>query len=325
MLRNAWRVVVGLALAALAGGAGAQDFPKRPITIVVPFAAGGPTDTVARLVAQAMTADLQQPVLVENVAGSGGTVGAARVASAPADGYTLLLHHIGLASAPSLYRKLPFDPQRDFAPIGLVTEVPMMIVARKDFPAQDARDLVAYVKGNRDKVALAHAGLGSASHLCGMLFMTALGTELTTVPYQGTGPAMDDLVAKEVDLLCDQTTNTSAPIRAGKIRVYAVTVPERIPSLPKVPTLREAGVEGADVAVWHGLYAPAGTPAAVVGRLATALQVALADRTVEARFARLGGTPVAAAQATPEALAARLRQQIELWRPIIREAGVYAD
>lgn len=325
MVRNALLVVVGVALAALGGGAGAQEFPTRPITMVVPFAAGGPTDAVARLVAQAMAANLGQPVRVENVGGAGGTLGAERVAKAPADGYTLLLHNIGQASAPSLYRNLPFDPQRDFAPIGLVTEVPMTIVARKDFPANDARELVDYVKANRDKVAIANAGVGSASHLCGMLFMAALETELTTVPYKGTGPALEDLVAGEVDLLCDQVTNTGAPIAARKIRAYAVTAPARLPSLPNVPTLREAGVDGAEVAVWHGLYAPAGTPAAVIDRLVAALQAALADSTVEGRFARLGSTPVAAAQATPQALARHLQEEIDRWRPIIREAGVYAD
>lgn len=319
------KLLAGIALAALVAPAGAQDFPSKPITIIVPFAAGGPTDTVARLVGQAMGKSLNQTVVIENYGGAGGTIGADKVAKAKNDGYTLLLHHIGQSTAPTLYRKLPYDALNDFAPIGLITDVPMTIVARKDFPPKDMKELVAYLKANKDKVTYANAGVGSASHLCGMLLMSTLQTELTTVPYKGTAPAMNDLLGGQVDLMCDQTTNTTGQIKGGKIKAYAVTTPTRVASLPDVPTLQQSGVTGADVGVWHGLYAPKGTPKAAVDKLAAALQVALADPTVKVRFAELGTEPVPAAQATPDALGKHLKSQIDLWAPIIKKAGVYAD
>ena len=303
----------------------AAEYPNKPITIIVPFAAGGPTDTVARLLAQAMGADLKQTVIVENVAGAGGTVGAGRVARSDPDGYTLFLHHIGQSTAPALYKKLPYDAVNDFAPIGLVTDVPMTLVARANFPAKDLKELIAYVKANKDKVTYANAGLGAASHLCGMLFMTAIDTDITTVPYKGTGPAMNDLLGGKVDFMCDQTTNTTSQIKAGKIKVYAVTTKKRVPSLPDVPTAVEAGVPNFEVTVWHGLYAPKGTPKPVIDRLNVALKNALKDPTLKARFADLGTEPVADSQATPEALNAYLKAQIALWGPIIKKAGVYAD
>jgi len=314
------------ALAMLCGPlAQAADYPSKPITIIVPFAAGGPTDTVARLLGQAMGADLKQTVIVENVAGAGGTVGAGRVARADPDGYTLFLHHIGHSTAPALYRKLPFDAVADFAPIGLVTDVPMTLVARGNFPPKDLKEMIAYVKQNKDKVTYANAGLGAASHLCGMLFMSAIDTDLTTVPYKGTGPAMNDLLGGKVDFMCDQTTNTTSQIKAGKIKVYAVTTKKRVPSLPDVPTAAESGLPNFEVTVWHGLYAPKGTPKAVIDRLETALKVALKDPTLKQRFADLGTEPVAESQATPEALSAHLKAQIALWGPIIKKAGAFAD
>ncbi len=303
----------------------AQDFPNKPITVVVPFAAGGPTDTVARLVAQAMSANLKQTVLVENVGGAGGTVGAGRVARAPGDGYTLLLHHIGHSTAPSLYRKMAYSPTEDFEPIGLITDVPMTFVARKEFPAKNMQELIAYVKTNKDKVTYANAGIGSASHLCGMLFMSSIQTDLTTVPYKGTGPAMNDLLGGQVDFMCDQTTNTTSQIKGGKIKAYAVTTKTKVPSLSDLPTLDSAGVPGFEVAVWHGLYAAKGTPSAVVDRLNKSLQAALTDPTVKQRFADLGTEPVAQNRATPEALRAHLRREIDKWSPIIKKAGIYAD
>ena len=303
----------------------AAEFPNKPITIIVPFAAGGPTDTVARLLAQAMGADLKQTVIVENVAGAGGTVGAGRVARADPDGYTIFLHHIGHSTAPALYKKLPYDTEKDFAPIGLVTDVPMTLVARSNFPPKDLKDLVTYVKQNKDKVTYANAGVGAASHLCGMLFMTAIDTDLTTVPYKGTGPAMNDLLGGKVDFMCDQTTNTTSQIKAGKIKVYAVTTKKRVPSLPDVPTAAEAGLPNFEVTVWHGLYAPKGTPKPVIDRLNASLKTALKDPTLKARFADLGTEPVAESQATPEALGAHLKSQIGLWSPIIKKAGIYAD
>lgn len=318
---------IALAAALLIGvaSAPAQDYPTRPVTMVVPFAAGGPTDTVARLVAQSMSKTLGQQVVVENVGGAGGTIGAARVAKADPDGYTLLLHHIGQATSATLYRKLSYNAKTDFAPVGLVTDVPMTIVARKDFPAKDLKELVAYVKANPDKVTLANAGVGAASHLCGMLFMQALATPLTTVPYKGTGPAMNDLVAGQVDLLCDQTTNTTGQIKGGAVKAYAVTTPTRVASLPDLPTTKEAGLPAVEVAVWHGLYAPKGTPDAVVNKLSDALKVALKDDTVKQRFNELGTEPVTDARATPKALGDFVATEIDRWKPVITAAGVYAD
>ncbi len=314
--------LLGLLVTALAQ---AQEYPTKTITMVVPFAAGGPTDTVARLIAQSMSAKLKQTIIVENVGGAGGTIGAARVAKAAPDGYTLFLHHIGQSTAPALYRKLTYNPIDSFEPIGLVTDVPMTLVARKNFPAKDFKELLAYVKANKSKVTYANAGLGSASHLCGMLFMTAIGTDLTTVPYKGTGPAMNDLLGGQVDIMCDQTTNTTSQIKGGKIKAYGVTTKARLASMPDVPTLNEAGLPGFEVVVWHGLYAPRGTPKVIVDRLAGALQVALKDPTVKLRFAELGTEPVAESRATPEALRVHLKAEIERWAPIIKKAGVYAD
>ena len=303
----------------------AEDYPTKTITMVVPFAAGGPTDTVARLVAQSMGVKLKQTIIVENVGGAGGTIGAARAAKAAPDGYTLFLHHIGQSTAPALYRKLSYNAIDSFEPIGLITDVPMTLVARKDFPAKDIKELLAYVKANKSKVTYANAGLGSASHLCGMLFMTAIGTDLTTVPYKGTGPAMNDLLGGQVDFMCDQTTNTTSQIKGGKIKVYGVTTKARLASMPDVPTLNEAGLPGFEVTVWHGLYAPRGTPKAVVDTLAGALQVALKDPMVKQRFADLGTEPVADSRARPEALRTHLKSEIDRWAPIISKAGVYAE
>ncbi|MFO1323373.1 MAG: tripartite tricarboxylate transporter substrate binding protein BugD [Burkholderiales bacterium] len=325
MVRIAPKLAAGVALAAAAALAAAQDYPTKPITIIVPFAAGGPTDTVARLVAQSMTGTLKQQVIVENNGGAGGTIGANKVAKSKPDGYTLLLHHIGHSTAPSLYRTLPYNAQTDFEPIGLITDVPMTIISKKDFAPKDMKELIVYLKTNKDKVTYANAGVGSASHLCGMLLMTAIQTDLTTVPYKGTGPAMNDLLGGQVDFMCDQTTNTTGQIKAGKVKVYGVTTPKRVPSLPDVPTLQESGLANFDLAVWHGLYAPKGTPKAAVDKLAAALQVALKDPNIKARFAELGTEPVSADKATPEALGKQLKSQIELWSPIIKKAGVYAD
>ncbi|HEY5798767.1 MAG TPA: tripartite tricarboxylate transporter substrate binding protein BugD, partial [Burkholderiaceae bacterium] len=307
------RALAGLAVLGCGALAHAQDYPNKTITMVVPFAAGGPTDTVARLVAQSMGAKLKQQIIIENVGGAGGTIGVARVAKAAPDGYTVLLHHIGHSTAPALYRKLSYNAIDSFEPIGLVTDVPMTLVARKDFPAKDFKELLAYVKANKAKVTYANSGVGSASHLCGMLFMSAIGTDLTTVPYKGTGPAMNDLLGGQVDFMCDQTTNTTSQIKGGKIKVYGVTTHARLATMPDVPTFNEAGLPGFEIAVWHGMYAPKGTPKAAVDALASALQFALKDPAVKQRFADLGTEPVAENRARPEALRAHLKQQIDLW------------
>jgi tripartite-type tricarboxylate transporter receptor subunit TctC len=272
-----------------------------------------------------MGANLKQTVIVENVAGAGGTVGAGRAARSDPDGYTLFLHHIGQSTAPALYRKLPYHAVDDFAPIGLITDVPMTIVARGNFPATNLKELIDYVKKNKDRVTYANAGLGAASHLCGMLFMTAIDTDLTTVPYKGTGPAMNDLLGGKVDFMCDQTTNTTSQIRSGKIKVYAVTSKKRVPSLPDVPTAAEAGLPNFEVGVWHGLYAPKGTPKPVIDRLEVALKAALKDPTLKQRFADLGTEPVPENLATPDALKSHLKGQIAVWGPIIKKAGAFAD
>ncbi|CAD7032101.1 tripartite tricarboxylate transporter substrate binding protein BugD [Pseudorhizobium halotolerans] len=313
------------AVSLFSAGAGAQTYPDRTITMVVPFAAGGPTDTVARLVAESMSKDLGQQVIVENVGGAGGTLGAARVANAEADGYTVLLHHIGMATSATLYRKLPYDTLNAFEYVGLVTEVPMTIVARKDLEPTDMAGLIEYAKANKDTVTVANAGIGAASHLCGMLFMSALETPLVTVPYKGTGPAMTDLLGGQVDIMCDQTTNTTKQIQAGTIKAYAVTSPERLDVLKDIPTTAEAGLADFQVGIWHGIYVPKGTPAEAVERLSKSLQVALKDENVAARFAELGTEPSPEADGTPDALKAKLESEIARWKPVIEAAGQYAD
>ncbi len=324
MRTKLFSILAGLALLGIVP-LNAQEYPNKVITMVVPFAAGGPTDTVARLIGVPMSKTLGQQTIVENVAGAGGTIAANRVAKASPDGYTILIHHIGMSTAPALYRKLPYNPITDFEPIGLINEVPMTLVAKSSFPAKDLKELIAYVKANKDKVNYANAGLGAASHLCGMLFMTAIQTDVTTVPYGGTGPAMNDLLGGQVDFMCDQTTNTTSQIKAGKIKVYGVTTKKRVLSLPDVPTMDEAGMKGFEVSVWHGLYAPKGTPKPVIDRLTKALQDAMKDATVKQRFADLGTEPVEQNRATPAALSAHLKAEIEKWAPIIKKAGVYAD
>lgn len=319
VLAAAAAVVVGTAAFAQ------SDYPTKAVTVIVPFAAGGPTDTVTRLVAEPMSKSLGQQVVVQNVGGAGGTLGATQAAKAPADGYTLLLHHIGMSTAPSLYDNLAFDPVTGFAPIGVVTSVPMTIVARKDFPPNTLEELIAYVKEHADEVTYANAGIGAASHLCGMLFMSAIDTEVVTVPYQGTGPAMTDLIGGQVDFMCDQTTNTTGQIKGGEVKAYAVTSPERLANLPDVPTTAEAGLPDFQLGIWHGLYAPAGTPPEVLDKLEAALQGAVADPTVGERFAELGTAPATAEEATPEALSTLLTEQIALWKPLIEAAGAKAQ
>ncbi len=311
------------------GGSGdsgtASNYPNQNITFVVPFSAGGPTDTVTRMIADPMGKKLGAQIVVQNVEGAGGTVGAGEVARADPDGYTVLMHHIGMSTAPALYANLDYQPLEDFEMVGLVTEVPMTVVARKDFPPATFQDLVTYVKGNSDKVTLANAGIGAASHLCGLLFQSAAGVKLQEVPYQGTGPALTDLVGGQVDFMCDQTTNTTGQIQGGEVKAYAVTSAKRVPSLPNVPSLQEQGLKNFEVVVWHGIYAPKGTPKPVLDKLVAALQVALADPAVTQKFNDLGAVTVSKDRQTPAALQAHLKAEIDKWGPIIRKAGVYAD
>jgi tripartite-type tricarboxylate transporter receptor subunit TctC len=314
-----------LALAACAGGSGdgeAADYPAEEITFVVPFSAGGPTDTVTRLISEPMSEELGQQIVIQNVEGAGGTVAAGEVATAEPDGYTVLVHHIGMSTAPALYPDLPYDPLEDFKTIGLITDVPMTIVARSDFEPDTLEDLVAYVEENADTVTLANAGIGAASHLCGLLIEESIGVDLTEVPYDGTGPAMTDLVGGQVDFMCDQTTNTTGQIQSGEIKAYAVTTPEPVEALPDLPTTAEGGLPDVEVGVWHGLYVPADTPDEVVGMLTDALATALDDQGVIDRMADLGTAPVPPEQVTPQSHTSKLEEQIDLWTPIIEDAGV---
>jgi tripartite-type tricarboxylate transporter receptor subunit TctC len=295
--------------------------PTGPITIVVPFAAGGPTDTVTRQIAGPMGTALGQQIVVSNVVGAGGTTAAGQVAAAPADGYTVLMHHIGMSTAPTLYPDLGFDPLTSFKTLGLVTEVPMTIVGGSEFAPNTLQELVAHVKANPGTVNYANAGVGAASHLCGLLIEQAIGAELNEVEFEGTGPAMDDLLGNQVDFMCDQTTNTATHITAGTIKAYGITSAERNDALPDVPTTAEGGLADVKVQVWHGLYVPSATPDNVAQALTAALQTALADATVAAEFAKLGTAPVAADQATPAAHTAKLQAEIEVWRPLLEAAA----
>jgi len=311
-----------LSLSALAA------YPEKPVTIVVPFAAGGPTDKVARDLGVVLSKHLNnQTVVIENVGGAGGTLGAARVAKAAPDGYTLLLHHIGMATSPALYRKMPYDTLGDFEYLGMVNDVPMTIVGRPTLPANTMPELVKWLEANKGKINLANAGLGAASHLCGLLFQQSLKIDMTTVPYKGTGPAMTDLMGNQVDIMCDQTTNTSAQIEGGKVKGYAVTSPRRLttPALAKLPTLDESGMKGFNVSIWHGMYAPKGTPKAVQDQLNAALRKALADPEFIKRQEALGAVVVSDARLGQAEHKRFVEAEISKWGPVIKAAGQYAD
>ncbi len=314
-----------LGLLMQAGPASAQAYPDKTISLVVPFAAGGPTDVVARMMAVPMGKSLGQTVLVENAVGAGGTIAAAKVARAAPNGYTIFLHHMGMSTAPALYKKLQFDPLKDFEYIGQVVDVPMTLLGRKDFPANNFAELQAYLKINKDKVSLANAGLGAVSHLCGLLFMSQVGVDLTTVPYSGTGPAMNALLGGQVDLLCDQTTQTVPLIKDGRVKVFGVTTLTRLSALPNVPTLDEQGLKGFEVKVWHGLYAPKGTPPAVIDKLVVALRAAMQDPMVKQRLGDLSSDIVSAEKMTPAGLKNYLESEVARWGPVIKKAGIYAD
>jgi tripartite-type tricarboxylate transporter receptor subunit TctC len=311
--------------ATLSLGACAQGYPTKPITLVVPFAAGGPTDVVARLLGTSMTRTLGQTVVIENKLGAGGTIAANAVRQAPPDGYTFLIHHNGMGTAPALYRKLPFNPLTDFEYVGQVVDVPMTLLGRKDFPPSNFRELVDHLKANRDKINVAHAGLGAVSHLCSMLFRQAIGVDLTTVPFSGTGPALNALLGGQVDMLCDQTTTTTQHIKAGNVKLYGVTTLQRLKTMPEVPTLAEQGLAGFQVVVWHGVYAPKGTPKATLDRFGAALYAALKDPAVAARLVELGAVVVPEDKQTPAGLQTWLQAEIARYGPVIRAAGQFAD
>jgi tripartite-type tricarboxylate transporter receptor subunit TctC len=304
------------------------EFPEKPVTIVVPFAAGGPTDKVARDFAEAVRKPLGgATVVVENVGGAGGTLGAGKVAKAAPDGYTLLLFHIGMATTPGLYRKLNYNVLDDFEYVGLINDVPMTLLGRKTLPATNYADFAKWINDNKGKVNLANAGLGSASHLCGLMFQNAIKVDMTTVPYKGTAPAMNDLLGGQVDIMCDQTTNTTGQIAAGSVNAYAVTTSKRVntPVLGKLPTLDEVGLKGFNVSIWHGLYAPKGTPKAVLDKLNTALKAALKDPDFIKRQEALGAVVVTDNRVNPVDHKKFVDAEITKWGAVIKAAGQYAD
>lgn len=300
----------------------AADFPERPITLVVPFAAGGPTDVVARSLANEMGKTLKQPVVVENKTGAGGTLAAGQVAAAKPDGYTIFLHHTGMATAPALYGKLRFDPLKSYEYIGEVVDVPMTLMARSDFPPNTFKEFTEYAKANGDKVNLANAGPGAVSQLCGSLLQQALGVKFTTIPFQGTGPAMSALLGKQVDVLCDQTTQTLPHIKAKALKFYGVTTSERIKQLPDAPTLAEQGLKGFEVKVWHGMYAPKGTPQPALGKLNDALKTALKAPDFVNRMDQLGAQIVSEDRQTPASLEAWLKSEVAKWGPILKAENI---
>jgi tripartite-type tricarboxylate transporter receptor subunit TctC len=304
------------------------DYPDKPITMVVPFAAGGPTDKVARDLADVLRKQLNnQSVVIENVGGAGGTLGAAKVAKSSPDGYTVLLHHIGMATSPALYRKLPYDTLGDFEYLGMVNEVPMTVIGRSTLPATNFAELHKWIDANKGKINLANAGLGAASHLCGLLFQQSLKVDMTTVPYKGTAPAMTDLLGGQVDLMCDQTTNTTQQIESGKVKAFAVTTAKRLstPALAKLPTLDESGLKGVTVSIWHGLYAPKGTPKAALDKLNAALRAALKDPEFVKREEALGAVIVTDSRTGSAEHKKFVEAEINKWGPIIKAAGQYAD
>ena len=321
------KLLAALATTALSLSALAA-YPEKPVTIVVPFAAGGPTDKVARDLGVVLSKHLNnQTVIIENVGGAGGTLGAARVAKAAPDGYTLLLHHIGMATSPALYRKMPYDTLGDFEYLGMVNDVPMTIVGRPNLPANTMPELVKWLEANKGKINLANAGLGAASHLCGLLFQQALQIDMTTVPHSGTAPAMTNLLGGHVDIMCDQTTNTTGQIEAGKIKAYAVTTPKRLttPALSQLPTLEESGLKGFNVSIWHGLYAPKGTPKAALDKINAALREALKDSEFIKRQEALGAVVVTDGRVNPAEHRKWVEAEINKWGPVIKAAGQYAD
>lgn len=317
------------AIAAAAVGVHAQEFPgSKPISIVVPFSAGGPTDRVARDLAEALRKPLGGiSIVIDNVPGAGSSIGAAKVARANPDGYTLLLNHIGMSTIPTLVRNVPFKVETDFEYLGIVNDVPMTLIAKPTMAANNYKELSTWIAANKGKINLGNAGIGSASHLCGLLYQSAMKTEMTAVPYKGTAPAITDLIGGQIDLLCDQTTNTSPQIEAKKVKAYAVTTPKRLttPLLKHLPTLQEEGLKDFEVTIWHGLYAPKGTPPAVAKKLNDALKVALKDPEFIKKQEGLGAVVATDGRIEPEGHKKFVAAEIAKWSPIIKAAGVYAD
>ncbi len=324
MLKSVLGALIGAAVTATS--ALAQGYPAKPITLIVPFAAGGPTDVIARIVGEHMAKSLGQPVIVENVAGAGGTTGITRGAGAPADGYTIMMGHMGThGAAPALYPALKYDPAKSFSPIGLVAGTPIVIVTKKDFPAKDLKEFAAYVKANGEKVNEAHAGVGSVSHTTCTLLQSVAGIKNNRVPYRGTGPALNDLVAGQVDYGCDQIVNLVSQINGGTIKALAIATKQRSPALPNVPTTAEAGLPEYEVSAWNALFAPKDTPKDVMDKLASALDKALDDDGTKKRLADLGSVLPDKAGRTPAALQKLVEKEVARWTPVLKAAGVTAN
>lgn len=321
------RLLVALAAIGLsAAPAMAQNYPTRPVTLIVPFAAGGPTDVIARIVGENISKTLGQQIVVENVAGAGGTTGITRGATSKADGYTVMMGHMGThGAAPALYPKLKYDPTKDFEPIGIAAGTPIVIVAKKDMPAKDLKEFVAYLKANQSKVNQAHAGVGSVSHTTGVLFASQIGAKFTQIAYRGTGPALNDLVGGQVDFMTDQIVNVVEQIKAGTIKAYAIATPARSPALPNVPTTKEAGMPDYQVSAWNAMFAPKGTPKDIVTKLSDALGKALDDDATRKRLLDLGGVIPEKAERTPQYLAGFVKQEVDRWTPVLKAAGVTAE
>jgi tripartite-type tricarboxylate transporter receptor subunit TctC len=326
-------LAISLACATLLGAslsAQATDYPLKDkvITIVVPFAAGGPTDRVARDLAEAMRKPLGgNSIIIDSAAGAGGSIGANKVAKAAPDGYTLLVHHIGMSTMPGLVRNIPFKVESDFEYLGMINDVPMTLIGKPTLPAANYKELSTWLTANKGKINLGNAGVGSASHLCGLLFQNAVQIDMTTVPYKGTAPAMTDLMGGQIDLMCDQTTNTSTQIDAKKVKAFAVTTSKRLttPALKDLPTMQESGLKGFEVTIWHGLYAPKGTPADVLAKINAALKVALKDPEFIKKQEGLGAVVVTDKRVEPAEHKKFVAAEIAKWTPIIKAAGVYAD
>lgn len=311
-----------LLLACLSVSTSFAAYPEKQITMVVPYAPAGSTDVLGRILAQILSKDFGQPVVVDNTGGAGGTIGAARVVNAKPDGYTVLFHNMAQASAPAIYAKLTYDPMNDFSPIGMVADVPMVLVARKDFPAESLQGFIDYVKANPGKVNFANAGVGATSNLCEVLMKSTLSASWTSISYKGTGPALNDLLAGQVDVICDQPASTLQHIRAGNVKALAVATKDRISSLPSVPTFSQSGMPGFQLSVWHGLYAPKGTPKPVIDRFAKALNAALKDPVLVSRYTEMDAAVATPAMANPAALSKFLAADIERWKTAMKNAGV---
>ena len=321
------RIAAALAaVLAAATPAAAQTYPAKPINMIVPFAAGGPTDIIARIVGEHMGRTLGQQIVIENVAGAGGTTGTTRTAQAAPDGYTIMMGHMGThGAAPALYPKLKYDPTKDFEPIGMAAGTPILIVAKKGLAPKDLKEFVAFAKQGGDKLNLAHAGIGSVSHATALLFNASIGTKPTSVPYKGTGPAMNDLVSGQVDYMCDQIVNVVEQVKAGSIKAYAIATPDRSPALPDVPTTKEAGLPDYQVSAWNAMFAPKGTSPEIVAKLSDALNKALADPNTAKRLTDLGGVLPEPANRNPAWLKGYVAQEVARWTPVIKAAGETAE